>query len=867
MKKLLILDSNSIINRAFYGIKYLSNSEGLQTNALYGFLAILAKLLDTHKPDYLCAAFDLKAPTFRHKMYDEYKAQRKPMPDGLAMQMPYARDLVRAMNIPLFEIEGFEADDIIGTVSRICEESGIECLIATGDKDDLQLAASLTKVVLTVSRSGYNETVVYDADGVKEKFGVTPKQFIDLKALMGDTSDNIPGVKGIGEKTAVKLISEFDNIEYIYDHIEDVGLKGAALNKMKLGKDMAFLSKQLATIDRNVPVNLNFEDCVFTTVKEQATDKLYPLLKKLELNSMIRRFGLDAPENDEEEYGDVFAELKTESVSTLPNTDNMAFYLDFSDNLLSAISVSDGKNSYVLTADTNPELKKLLSSKNIIGFNIKEAMVNLENEDFSNVCDDSMLRAYIADPSKSNYSIETLCSAFLKTELVNNSASQLSLFDEDDKNRTEYLGKCAAAVYLLNEKLKKVLEENSQEELYKNVELPLSRVLANMQLRGFMADREALESFSDKLRLTIDVLTSEIYTHAGEEFNINSPKQLGEILFNKLGLKNGKKTKSGYSTSVDVLEKLRDDHPIINLILEYRHLTKLKSTYCDGLVPLISAQTHRIHSVFNQTSTVTGRISSTEPNLQNIPIRTELGREIRKMFIAKPGYVLVDADYSQIELRVLASIADDENMINAFLSGEDIHAVTASNVFDIPLDEVTPDQRRSAKAINFGIVYGMGAFSLAQDLKISVKQAEAYIESYLNKYSGVKKYMEEIKEKARSEYKVSTLLNRIRYIPELKSPNFQTKMFGERVALNAPIQGTAADIIKIAMIRTDERLIKEGLASRLILQVHDELIVEAREDEVEQVKNILKEEMEGAMTLKVPLTVEMESGHSWYDTK
>lgn len=868
MKRLLILDSNSIINRAYYGVRYLSSSDGTQTNAIYGFLSMFAKLVDTYTPDYVCAAFDLKAPTFRHKLYDGYKAQRKPMPEGLVAQMPIARDMVRAMNIPLFETPGYEADDIIGTVSRLCEESDIECLIATGDKDDLQLASDKTKVVLTVTKQGFNETVIYDKGAVFEKYGVTPEQFIDLKALMGDASDNIPGVKGIGEKTASKIIIDNGSIEDLYENIDNCGQKGATLQKLKDGKDSAFLSKTLATIDRNVPISFNVEDCAFTSVKEQSSDEFYTLLKSLELNSIIKRFEI-SPTTNQSESVDIFKDLKIQVVDTLPNCDNFAYITKYNDdNSLVLLCVSDGETSYILRDNILNGAKKLFSHKNLVGFDIKKDIINLnEIADLENVCDDVCISAYLADPSKSEYTIEKLCMEYLKAELVNRGENQLSLFDEEETDIDEFLAKSTAALFLLNKELKKRILKNNQEELYKNVELKLIRVLANMQLRGFLVDSSALSSFSQMLDGQIQSLIKGIYSDAGEEFNVNSPKQLGEVLFTKLGLKNGKKTKSGYSTSVDVLEKLQDAHPIINKILEYRHLAKLKNTYCDGLLPLINKKTGRIHSVFNQTVTATGRISSTEPNLQNIPVRTEIGREIRKMFVAKDGFTLVGADYSQIELRVLASIANDENMINAFLNGEDIHTVTAAKVFNVPTSEVTSLQRRSAKAINFGIVYGMGSFSLSQDLKISVKQADEYINNYLDKYSGVKEYMTTIKERAKEEGKVTTLMNRVRYIPELKSSNFQVRSFGERVALNTPIQGSAADIIKLAMVKVDNRLINEGLKSRLILQVHDELIIEAALDEVEIVKAILKEEMEGAMELKVPLTIEMAQGHSWYDTK
>ena len=877
MEKLLILDSNSIINRGFYGVGFLSTKDGTPTNAVYGFLSIMAKLISEQKPDYVCAAFDLKAPTFRHKMYAEYKAQRKPMPEELKVQMPLARDIVRAMNIPLLELEGYEADDIIGTVSRICEREGVECMIATGDKDDLQLATDKTKVVLTVTRQGRNETTVYDADAVKEKYGVTPTEFIDVKALMGDPSDNIPGVRGIGEKTAIELIGQFGSIEYIYDNIDTIGLKGAKLKKITEGREDAFFSKKLAAIDTNVPIDFDISDCRFTSVKEQASPELYMLLKSLELNSIISRFEL-APSEGGKPAEDIFAELKIiNGIADVPELSGTAA-LDAelnSDKTLSSVAAAAGDTVYVWdrsnfsAAELEEILKKLAENEKLakVCFDVKELIVAFDKRiEFKNIADDVILKAYLADPSKGSYDIDSLCSEYFGALPERKEENQLSLLEEDDGDY-EYFGKRAAAVLRLNEKLDEILKSLDQLNLYHDVEMPLLYVLAEMQTAGFCVDGEQLAAFSNMLSEKISELTDTIYDEAGEQFNINSPKQLGTVLFEKLGLPAAKKTKSGYSTNADVLEKLKDKHPIIQHIIDYRTYSKLKSTYCDGLRAVINPRTNRIHSVFNQTVTVTGRISSTEPNMQNIPTRTELGREIRKMFAAGEGCVLVDADYSQIELRVLAHIAHDETMIEAFKSGEDIHAVTASRVFGVPVSEITSEQRRRAKAINFGIVYGMGEFSLAQDLKISVAEAKQYMRSYFEKYHGVREYMDRIKKQAAEEGCVKTLLNRIRRIPELSSSNHNVRAFGERVALNMPIQGTAADIIKLAMVRVYRRLKTEGLKSRLILQVHDELIVEAPENEVDKVKEILRYEMENAMQLDVPLTVDMQTGHSWYEAK
>lgn len=866
MKKLLILDSNSILNRAFYGVRYLSAKDGTPTNAIYGFLNILLKLIKEQEPDYICAAFDVKAPTFRHKQYEGYKAQRKPMPEGLAAQMPLAKDVLRAMGVTILEKEGYEADDIIGTVARLCEESEISCFIATGDKDDLQLASDKTKVILTVTKSGYNETIIYDDKAVKEKYHVTPTEFIDVKALMGDPSDNIPGVKGVGEKTAMSLIEKHHSIEYIYENIDDIGLKGAMLQKMKDGREMAFMSKELATINRNTPIEFNAEKCVFDGFENNG--ELYEILKRLELNSIIKKLDLSGVDNVKENE-DIFKDFSYQvGDKNMISGDKVTVVLDFDGDNISSVAVGLGNNAVVL--NEQDDIKELLEDDSIakVMFDVKEAIVKLNCRiDIKNIADDTAIAAYLVDPAKNEYTIEKLASEYFGTVIEKPEVKQLSLLDDVETDRSEYLAKCAVALGVLNERIGDKIKENGQEKLYQEVELPLVTVLAHLEINGFLVDDHQLKEFADKLGEKIDALTNEIYMLAGEEFNINSPKQLGVILFEKLELKPVKKTKTGYATNADVLEKLRDKHPIVNFIMEYRQLAKLKSTYCDGLRAVVNPNTHRIHSVFTQTVTVTGRLSSTEPNLQNIPTRTELGREIRKMFVAKEGYVLVDADYSQIELRVLAHIANDETMINAFRNNEDIHAVTASQVLGIPLEDVTKEQRSSAKAVNFGIVYGIGEFSLAQDLHISVKEAKAYIESYLEKYHGVRNYMESIKEQAKKDGYVKTMLNRIRYIPELKSPNYNIRQFGERVALNTPIQGTAADIIKLAMVRVDNRLINEGLKSKLILQVHDELIVEAHKDEVDKVKQILSEEMQSAMELNVPLKVDMSTGHSWYDAK
>jgi len=868
MKKLLIIDSNSLINRAFYGVRFLSSHDGTPTNAIYGFFMTLMKLIDENNPDYICAAFDLKAPTFRHKMFADYKAQRKPMPDGLKEQIPLCKDILRKMNVSILEMEGFEADDIIGTVSRICDENHVECLIATGDKDDLQLASKSTRVLLTITKAGVTETESYDDGGVFEKYGVTPSEFIDVKALMGDSSDNIPGVAGIGEKTALSLIAKAKSIENLYENIDSFGITAGNLKKLEMGRDMAFLSKTLATIDKNVPIVFDFGENVLSDFSQN--DGLYETLKKLDLNKLIARMGVKKEEI--KPSVDFLSETKTVIIETKSEFVKFAelakkqgeasciYELDNGEIVSCGIAIGKLGASVYINDSFREDVDAFLEDEDIkkICVNVKDVLVNNR---ISALSEDIAIGAYLINPARSAYNIESLAIEYLGYEFQEE--KQVSLFGDYG----DILAKKALAIKPISEIITEKLRAKNQEELYRSIELPLVVVLADMQKQGILIDKNQLAEFSAYLKERIDLLVDSIYVHAGGEFNINSPKQLGEILFEKLGLKAMKKTKTGYSTNAEVLEKLKNEHPIVEEILEYRSLAKLKSTYCDGLMTVINPETGRIHSVFNQTVTVTGRISSTEPNMQNIPTRTELGSQIRKMFVAKQGCVLIDADYSQIELRVLAHIAKDDTMIKAFKNNEDIHSVTASQVLGIPQEQVTKEQRSNAKAVNFGIVYGIGEYSLSQDLKISVKQAKAYIESYLEKYSGVREYMENIKNFARENGYVTTLMNRIRYIPEITSSNFVTRSFGERVALNTPVQGSAADIIKLAMVRIYDRLSSGGYKAKLILQVHDELIIEAPIDEAEAVSQILAEEMENAVQLSVPLVVDMSRGDSWYEAK
>lgn len=871
MKKLLILDANSIVNRGFYAVRPLTNKDGLNTNAIFGFLNIFFKYAESIKPDYIAAAFDLSAPTFRHKMYDGYKATRHKMPDELREQIPVLKDVLSAMNIPILQKEGYEADDIIGTVSRICEEEKIECCILTGDRDDLQLASEFTHIHLVITRMGNTETTVYDEKLVFEKYGVTPSEFIDLKAIMGDSSDNIPGVKGIGEKGATALISEFHSIDGVYENIESEKITKSVRQKLLDSREDAYMSKTLATIERNVPIDIDIES---TKVSAYDDEKLFDVLSMLEFKSFIKKLGLEGvPAKEKKTSFDAECKKITGGeLAKLLASDGVCFYYDKQSQRFSFSK--EEKTSYIADfCENKATIKEFLESdfkkathglKDFIK-EMKSYDIDVKNVDF-----DSEIGAYLIEPSKKSYDLEGLCADYLDIILSDSATdgAQLSLDSMLSGDDEEKLGDYAVAILKLKEYEETKMNERGSIELFNTIEMPLVYVLASMEHEGIFVDLKKLSEFGERLKKEQNQLTDEIYGYAGHEFNINSPKQLATVLFEELDLKAVKKTKSGYSTNAEVLEKLKWEHPIVEKILEYRKIAKLNSTYVEGLIPAIDTRDGKIHSSFNQTVTVTGRISSTEPNLQNIPVRTELGREMRKMFIAKSeDFVLIDADYSQIELRVLAHIAQDENMIDAFKSDFDIHTSTAAKVFNVEKDDVTQEMRSAAKAINFGLVYGMGEFSLSQDLKISVKRAKEYIEDYLGSYPNVQKYMKDTVEFAKQNGYVMTMFGRRRDIPEIKASNYQTRAFGERIALNTPVQGSAADIIKLAMINVYKRLEKENLKSKLILQVHDELIIEAAKDEVDAVCTMLKEEMESAAKLLVPLKVDMQTGHSWYDTK
>ncbi|MBS6831436.1 MAG: DNA polymerase I [Clostridiales bacterium] len=880
MKKLLIIDGNSILNRAYYGIRPLTAPDGTPTNAVYGFLNILLKHLDEESYDYLCVAFDVKEKTFRHKRYELYKAQRKPAPEDFLVQLPLMKEVLAAMNCMCMELPGYEADDIIGTGSKICDQSDVECNILTGDKDDLQLISDNTTVKLVVTRMGRTTTTDYHPEQFREKYGIEPSEFIDVKALMGDASDNIPGVAGVGEKTAMSLIQNYKNIDYIYEHIDELEIKEGVRNKLKNDRDNAYLSYELATIDRNAPIDFDFSAAVRGDYNES---ELAALFTRLNFRSFISKLKLDK------------AAEAAEATDTIEGIGKSADFKDLISAARAAKKVAytlSGNRLFikppkgdVIYADADKEdLKEFFGDSEIskVGYDIKEDIIAVSEygidapeSPFRAMTFDVMLAAYILDPTQSSYPIDTLCtkylSAYLDCDDSADGGEQLSMLDviEPSSDKTQLIINRVYAIERLAEKMADEIEKNSQHYLYYDVELPLTEVLARLQLRGMYVDRDELTDFGRMLDDRINLLCDEIYSLAGEEFNINSPKQLGVILFEKLELPFGKKNKSGgYSTNAEILEKLRDKHEIVEKVLEYRQLAKLKSTYVTGLSSVVNPKTGRIHSHFNQTVTNTGRLSSTEPNLQNIPVRTPLGREIRKMFIAeKDGWTLIDADYSQIELRVLAHIADDSAMKQAFLDNEDIHTQTAATVFKTPVDEVTPLMRSRAKAVNFGIVYGIGAFSLAKDIGTSRAEAQQYIDEYLAHYGNVALYMNQVIESAKECGYITTVLGRRRYIPELSTSSHQLRMFGERVAMNAPIQGSAADIIKIAMVNVDRRLAESGLSARLVLQVHDELIVESPESEKDAAAAILKEEMEKAYKLSVPLIVDMNSGKSWYDTK
>ena len=844
--KLVILDGNSIVNRAFYGIRQLSAPDGTPTNGVYGFLAILRKLIDAEKPDSLCVAFDLKAPTFRHKRYDGYKAQRKGMPEELAVQIPILKEVLDEMGILRLELEGYEADDLLGTVGKRCEASGWDCRIVTGDKDSFQLISDTTHVCHVKSRMGQTETKEYTPELFREEYGFEPVRIIDLKALMGDSSDNIPGVPGVGEKTAMDLVQRYGTLQHIYDKLDELDIKEGVRKKLREGRESAELSYELATICTAVPIKFEPADALWHDNYKRG---LYGLFKKLGFNKFIEKWGIEASQDtsgaaeishmhrsDAPTYDELCKAVKTAELIAVTAGEN-----------LDSLEICDGKTVYTAhwsaLGDDYDKLLRLVFSDGVkkVSHNVKELMSRLLDEGLplDGFVYDTALAAYLLDATESDYDLHRVSMRYCGAELSG-----------------------AEAIYRLKPVTEEKLKELQMDKLYYEIELPLCRVLAEMQDTGFMVDRMALSAFGDSLTGSIDALRNEIYKQAGGEFNINSPKQLGEVLFERLVLPAGKKTKTGWSTNADVLEKLRGKHPIIEMILDYRMLTKLKSTYADGLLKLIDPD-GRIRTNFQMTVTATGRLSSTEPNLQNIPVRKELGAQIRKMFIASEGKVLVDADYSQIELRLLAHISGDEHMQAAFMSGEDIHRVTASQVFNTPLSEVTSLQRSRAKAVNFGIVYGISSWSLAQDIGVFPNEAKAYMDAYLEKYSGVREYMKNIVEKAKAEGYVKTLYNRRRALPELKSSNFNTRSFGERVALNMPIQGTAADIIKLAMVNVYNRLKAEGLESKLILQVHDELICECPEHEAQRVAELLSEEMSGAAKLSVPLTVDAKIGHSW----
>ena len=838
--KLLVIDGNSIINRAFYGIKLLTTKDGQYTNAVYGFINILNKLLDTENPDSVAVAFDLKAPTFRHKMYTEYKAGRKGMPEELHSQMPIMKQWLNLAGYTYIECEGFEADDILGTLARHCEETGNECVISTGDRDSLQLVSDKTRVLLAATRMGKTEIINYVKAALFEKYGLSPQEMIELKALMGDSSDNIPGVAGVGEKTATDLITRYHSIDYIYENIDSLEIKEGVRKKLIDGKESAYLSRTLGTICKEAPIDCDLEKLKIKPAKKQ---ELSRLMTGLEFFKLMEKMGIE-PSVGQTEM-DLFSENTPEFsyLETAPELSGEAT-LYCKDSEFAVVSANkvfkcDEETAKKIFADESLQ-KRVYDYKNLYK----------KYGDIKNVSFDAMLAAYLCNPSASSYDIERLLQEY--------GANAPDFEDELVKNACVFSTAC--------DRLLKELEKTEQLKLLREIEIPLAEVLGSMELYGFLVDEQGLAALSEELGGRIDVIEKEIYSLVGYEFNLNSPKQLGVALFEKLGLPARKKTKSGYSTNAEVLEGLRDAHPAVSLLLEYRQLAKLKSTYADGLQECI-AKDGRIHSTFNQTEARTGRISSLEPNLQNIPVRTDEGKRLREYFVAPEGRVLCDADYSQIELRVLASIADDKNMISAFKSGVDIHTATASQVFGIPVDMVTPILRSRAKAVNFGIVYGIGAFSLAKDIGVTRSEADSYIKNYLATYKGVADYMENTIKSAKADGFVKTLFGRRRYLPELNNSNGMLRAFGERVARNAPIQGTAADIIKIAMIRVRERLKKEIPTAKLILQVHDELIVECERADAERVCSILSEEMQNSSNMAVELTADASYGENWLKAK
>ncbi|WP_461810051.1 DNA polymerase I [Faecalimonas sp.] len=869
-KKIVLIDGHSILNRAFYGVPDLTNSEGLHTNAIYGFLNILFKILEEEKPEYLTVAFDVHAPTFRHKMYKEYKGTRKPMAEELRQQVPVIKEVLRAMGVKLIEQEGYEADDLLGTISVLAEKTGMEVSIISGDRDLLQLATDKVKIRIPKTKKGKTEIENYYAKDVFEKYSVTPKEFIDLKALMGDSSDNIPGVESIGEKTAIKIIAQFHSIEEAYKHLDKVKPPRAS---KALGEqyDIAQMCKELVTINVNVPIIYDFKEAELVNLY---TEEAYVYFQKLEFKNLLSRFNVSSIESNledsfkiiytKEEADEIFAKASTQEVvgivfgknteNTLPLFTSAAeinhIGIAFGDEDIYSIYTGN-ELSFSYLQEKLTELTSMVKTISIC--QIKESLkwITFTNE---RVAFDPIIASYLLNPLKSDYAFEDVA------------REQLNIYvDEklEEKKKSCYVAYTAyKSVFSLCEHLK----EKKMFHLFTDIEMPLVFTLFDMEQSGVKVKAEELKIYGQQLGGKIGELEEDIYKIAGETFNINSPKQLGVVLFEHLELPNGKRTKTGYSTAADVLEKLAPDYPIVSKILEYRQLAKLKSTYADGLANYIQ-EDGRIHGKFNQTVTATGRISSTEPNLQNIPVRMELGRLIRKVFVPEEDYVFVDADYSQIELRILAHCSEDESLINAYKESRDIHRITASQVFHIPFDEVTDLERRNAKAVNFGIVYGISSFGLSQDLSITRKEAAEYIDNYFKTYPGIKTFLDDAVEHAKQEGYVVTLFGRRRPVPELQSSNFMQRSFGERVAMNAPIQGSAADIMKMAMIKVNRELKKNQLKSKLVLQVHDELLIEAHKDEVEQVKEILKTEMEQAVCLRVPLDIDMHTGNSWYEAK
>ena len=873
-KKIVLIDGHSILNRAFFGVPPLTNSEGLHTNAVYGFLNIMFKILDEEKPDYLTVAFDRSEPTFRHQMFDAYKGTRKPMAQELREQVPVMKEVLQAMGIKIVEMPGYEADDLLGTIAGMAEVQGMDVSIISGDRDLLQLATEKVKIRIPKTKRTGTEIEDYYAADVVERYQVTPKEFIDVKALMGDSSDNIPGVPGIGEKTATNLIVAYKSIENAYAHLEEITPKRAKTN-LEEHYDMAQMSKTLATIEVHAPIEFDMEAAKLTDLY---TPEAYVYMKRLEFKNMLTRFSDDMSQNDLEKYFHVYHELdeiqnffdgfsaKEAAVSFFEEAGTM-YGLAVAANDQNVVYLTCG--GFVTEGYLEEQVQKLCDGLDILITPDLKGLLKHVRVPETKICIDTTIAAYLLNPLKNEYTYDDLARDILGLMVP----SKLDLLGKlkikkaaEEKPEALELMACYEAYTCIAAKsqLLEQLEDHGMKKLYDEIEMPLVYVLADMEKEGVRAEKAELEAYGAQLTGRISELETSIYEKAGETFNINSPKQLGVILFEKLQMPNGKKTKTGYSTAADVLERLAPDYPIVSEILEYRQLTKLKSTYADGLA-LCIASDGRIHSTFNQTITATGRISSTEPNLQNIPIRMELGRLIRKVFVPKDGYVFIDADYSQIELRVLAHMSGDQNLIAAYQHAEDIHRITASQVFHTPLEEVTDLQRRNAKAVNFGIVYGISSFGLSQDLSITRKEAEGYIASYFETYPGIKTFLDRLVTDAKEKGYAETMFGRRRPVPELASSNFMQRSFGERIAMNSPIQGTAADIIKIAMIRVKQRLEREQLKSKLILQVHDELLIEAAADEEAYVKTLLAEEMRHAADLAVTLEVDVQSGRNWFE--